>query len=185
MALLVEPGRLFGHIAAGEADLVYFSTSPQWVYHPSQVQRAKALFADMRLISAGAFVASRKTLSIDEVIGTIEDNFDLYRSLRQSKVYDQPVLNFVLHKLGKRCRHISELDPTLYGMVSFLNPNVRCIDSRIADTASASDVLAVHWAGIGKSSFEILNPRIWGVRRFRQSLRRAAEQRIRAVRPAA
>lgn len=181
MALLVEPARLFGHVAAGEADLVYFSTSPQWVYHPSQLERAKALFPDMRLISAGAFVASRNTLTIDEVIGTIDANLALYRSLRQSKVYDQPVLNFVLHKLGKRHRHIGELDSTLYGMVSFLNPSVRWIGGKLAGGDSTADVLAVHWAGIGKSSFEILNPRIWGMRRMRNALRRQAEQRIRAA----
>jgi hypothetical protein len=186
MALLVEPARLFGHIAAGEADLVYFSTSPQWVYHPSQLARAQTLFPEMRLISAGAFLASRKTLTIDEVIGTVEQNLALYRSLRQSKVYDQPVLNFVLHKLQKRCRHIGELDPSLCGMASFLNPNLRWVNGRITDRTGPAEVLAIHWAGIGKSSFEILNPRIWGMRRLRQSLRRQAEQRIRAgARPAA
>jgi len=186
MALLVEPSRLFGHVEAGEADLVYFATSPQWVYLPGRLAVAQSLFPGMRLISAGAFVTSRKTLTIDEVIVTIEENLTLYRSLRQSKVYDQPVLNFVLHKLQKRCRHIAELDSSLCGMVSFLNSNVRWVDGRIADKTSPADILAIHWAGIGKSSFEILNPRVWGMRRLRRSLRNEAAQRIRiAARPVA
>ena len=33
---------------------------------------------------AGAFLTSPKVLSIDSVIGTVEDNLDLYRSLRRS-----------------------------------------------------------------------------------------------------
>jgi hypothetical protein len=179
MAMLVEPARLFGHIEAGRADLVYFATSPEWVYAPAQLERAASLFPDMRLISAGAFVTSREALTIDAVIGTIEDNMALYLSLRRSKVYDQPVLNFVLHRLGKRARHITELDPTLAGMASARNPNLLWAGDRIADRVVTGDVLAVHWAGPAKSRLERLNPRAWPMQRFLQSLRDQAEQRIR------
>jgi hypothetical protein len=179
MVMLVEPARLFGHIQAGRADLVYFATSPEWVYAASQLPRAESLFPDMRLISAGAFVTSREALTIDAVIGTIEDNMALYLSLRRSKVYDQPVLNFVLHRLGKRARHITELDPTLAGMASARNPNLLWAGDRIADRVVTGDVLAVHWAGPAKSRLERLNPRAWPMQRFLQSLRDQAEQRIR------
>ena len=35
------------------------------------------MFPDMRLISAGAFVTSPETLTMNDMIGTIEDNLDL------------------------------------------------------------------------------------------------------------
>ena len=182
MVMLVEPDRLFGHVAAGEADFVYFSTSPEWVYWPDKIDQAQALFPDMRLISAGAFLTSRQVLSIDSVIGTVEDNLDLYMSLRRQGVYDQPVLNFVLHRLGKKCRHITELDPTLCGMASVRNPDLRWNDGRIVNSTMPGDVLAVHWAGPAKSVVEWLTPRAWPMQRFLGSLRQQAEARIRAQR---
>jgi hypothetical protein len=179
LLMLVEPKRLFGHIEAGRVDLVYFSISPEWVYRADKIDEAQALFPDMRLLSAGAFVTSRKTLSIEAIIGTIEENMALYRSLRRAKVYDQPVLNFVLHRLGKRVRHVSELDPSLAGMASVRNPNLLCAEGRIVDRAATGDVLAVHWAGPAKSRIGRLNPRAWPMQRFLEALRQQAEQRIR------
>jgi hypothetical protein len=179
LLMLVEPDRLFGHIEAGQVDLVYFATSPEWVYRADKIDEAQVLFPDMRLISAGAFVTSRKTLSIDAMIGTIEENMALYRSLRRPKVYDQPVLNFVLHRLGKRIRHVSELDPSLAGMASVRNPNLSWAGGRIVDQVATGDVLAVHWAGPAKSRIGRLNPRAWPMQRFLESLRQQAEQRIR------
>jgi hypothetical protein len=179
MAMLVEPARLFGHIEAGRADLVYFATSPEWVYAPAQLERAASLFPDMRLISAGAFVTSRRALTIDTIIGTVEANLDLYKSLRRSGVFDQPVLNFALHRLGKRCRHINELDASLCGMASVANPDLRWAEGRIINEVVPGDVLAVHWAGSAKSRFETLKPSAREMQRFLSGLRQQAEQRIR------
>ena len=179
MVMLVEPARLFGHIEAGRADLVYFATSPEWVYAASELDRAASLFPDMRLISAGAFVTSRQTLTIDAIISTVEENLDLYKSLRRSGVYDQPVLNFVLHRLGKRCRHINELDPSLCGMASVRNPDLGWAEGRIINETMTGDVLAVHWAGPAKSRFEKLKPSAREMQRFLSRLRQQADRRIR------
>ena len=101
--------------------------------------------------------------------------------MRRSKVYDQPVLNFVLHKLGKRCRHVTELDRSLAGMASARNPNIAWEDGRIIDRVVGGDLVAVHWAGPAKSRLERLNPRSWPMQRFLQSLRSDADQRIRGA----
>jgi hypothetical protein len=179
MVMLVEPDRLFGHIEAGQVDLVYYATSPRWVYWPDKIDEAQALFPDMRLISAGAFLTSPKVLSIDSVIGTVEDNLDLYRSLRRSGVFDQPALNFALHRLGKRCRHITELDSSLCGMVSVRNPDLRWVNGKIVNRTMSGDVLAVHWAGPAKSLVEWFNPRTWEIQRFLRSVRQQADERLR------
>jgi hypothetical protein len=181
LVMLIDPDRLFGHVAAGRADLVYFATSPEWVYWPSKLSMARELFPEMRLISAGAFVTSPRALSMEDMIGTVENNLTLFRSLRRSKVYDQPVLNFVLHRLGKRVRHITELDPALCGMASSRNPDLRWVDGKIVNTKMDGEVLAVHWAGPAKKHIGRLAPRTWPVQRFLETLRQQADDRIRSV----
>jgi hypothetical protein len=179
MVMLVEPQRFFGHIQAGRADLVYFASSPEWVYKRRKLDAAREMFPDMRLISAGAFVTSPRVLTMNDMVGTIENNFALFRSLRRSKVYDQPVLNFVLHRLGKRARHITELDPGLCGMGWSRDPDLCWDDGKIVNTTMGGDVLAVHWAGPAKSRRERLTPRAWPMQRFLDALREQAEERIR------
>jgi hypothetical protein len=179
MVMLADPRRIFGHVAAGRADLVYFSTSPDWVYQQSKLDEARKLFPDMRLISAGAFLTSPRTLTVDEMIGTIVDNIRLFRSLRRPFVFDQPVLNFVLDRLGKRVRHIAELDPGLCGMASSLNPDL-CVlqDGKIVNATMGGDVFAVHWAGSAKGIRERLSPVDDSLQRFLDTMRHQAEQRI-------
>jgi hypothetical protein len=179
MVMLAQPHRIFGHVASGRADLVYFATSPEWVYWPHKLDAAREMFPDMRLLSAGAFVTSREALTMDDMIGTVEDNLELFRSLARYKVFDQPVLNFVLHRLGKRCRHIAELDPSLGGMASACNPDLGWAGGRIINEVMTGDLLAVHWAGPAKSRFEKLKPGAREMRRFLLGLRQQAEQRIR------
>jgi hypothetical protein len=181
MVMLIEPDRLFGHIEAGRADLVYFADSPEWVYRPSMLDTARQMFPDMRLISAGAFVTSRRALSMNDMVETIENNIGLFRSLRQSRVYDQPVLNFVLHHLGKRVLHINELDPGLCGMISSRNPDLRMVDGRIVNATMGGDVLAVHWAGPAKGVRELLAAQAWPIQRHLDALRQQAEARIRSL----
>jgi hypothetical protein len=181
MVMLIDPGRLFGHVAAGRADLVYFATSPEWVYRPSKLDMARELFPEMSLISAGAFVTSPRTLTMDDIIGTVKDNLKLFRSLRRAAVFDQPVLNFVLHRLGKRVRHITELDPGLCGMVSSRNPDLRCADGKVVNAAMGGEVLAVHWAGPAKKHIERLTPRAWPVLQFLETMSQQADERIRSL----
>lgn len=181
MVMLVDPARLFGHVQAGRADLVYFATSPEWVYAPEKLDAAREMFPDMRLISAGAFVTSPRTLTMDDMIGTVQNNLQLFRSLRRAAVFDQPVLNFVLHSLGKRCRHITELDPGLCGMVSSRNPDLRMAEGKIVNVTMDGEVLAVHWAGPAKSHLERLTPRARPIQRYLDTLRDQAEERISRV----
>jgi hypothetical protein len=179
MAVLIDPARLFGHIKPGEVDFVYFSTSPDWVYAARKMHVAQSLFPDMRLMSAGAFVTSRNAFTLDEVITTVEQNLELYRSLRRRNVFDQPVLNFVMHRLGKRCLHIRELDSSLVGMASSQNPNLQVTDGQTIDTTVSGDLLAVHWAGGAKKPLhQLARPRTWPLQRLRESLRSGALQRM-------
>ena len=180
LLLLVEPRRLFGHIRPGEIDLVYFATSPGWVYKARHLARAMSLFPDLRMISAGAFVTSPGALTIDEIVGTVEENWALYRELRRRRVYDQPVLNFALHRLGKRYRSIADLDPSLAGLVSFRNPNLQVVGGKPIDVSGGGEVVAIHWAGARKLRSDWAEPRTLQLRGIRKAALARGDERIRA-----
>lgn len=166
--VLVNPARLFGHVKPGTLDLVYLATSPGFVYRKDRMAEARTHFPNMPELSAGAFITSRHALSVAEIIDTVERHRDLYQSLRRrGQLYDQPLLNFVLDRAGKVCRHIRDLDPSLCGMVHFRNPDISFQNGRLVETASGREVAAIHWSGTFKIGPEILNPRLWPIGRLR------------------
>ena len=175
--VLVDPARLFGHVKPGTIDLVYLSTSPGFVYREDRMAEARANFPNMPLLSAGAFITSRHALSIAEIIDTVETHRELYQSLRQRQLWDQPLLNFALDRAGKVCRHIRELDPSLCGMVHFRNRDIGFRDGRLLEAGTGREVAAVHWAGPFKLSLEILNARLWSLGRLRAGLLKRGERR--------
>jgi hypothetical protein len=181
VVMLADPTRLFGHIRPKHVDLLYLATSPDWVYARTRIPLARSLFPEMRLISAGAFVTSPAVLNIDELIRTVETHLELFRSLRRARVYDQPVLNFVLHLLGKRCRHIAELDCGLAGIASAVNPNIAVVEDKVIDSTVSGDLMAIHWAGNARSWQFLANPRSWPLYAFRNGVRSRALQRLKAL----
>jgi hypothetical protein len=178
MLLFADPARLFGHIAPGAVDMIYLSTSDDWVYERDQLPLARSQFGDMRLFSAGAYVTSRRILTFDKVEATIEADLDLYRRLRKSSSVDQAVLNFVAHRSGMVCRHIGECDLASAGMVSFRYPDIRFEGGRLVQPSTGRHVAAVHWAGGLKQGLELISPRLWPLRRHRSAVRRRAMRRL-------
>jgi len=176
--VLVDPERLFGHVEPGIVDLVYLATSPGHVYRKDRLAAARAEFPNMSLLSAGAFVTSRRALSIEEIIATAETHYELYRSLRRRRaLYDQPLINFVLDRAGKICKHIRDLDPGLAGMASFRSSHIGFRNERLVETSSGRDVVAIHWAGAFKTGLELLNPRYWPLAALRLGLLKRGRSR--------
>jgi len=188
LVLCIDAARLFGHVKAGEADLIYFSTSPGFAFRREQMPRAHQLFPGLVEISAGAFVSSRNVLTIEQVIDVVDSNVELYLSLRQDGVFDQPVLNFVLAQCGKKCAHVRDCDANLAGMAWSRNrqigfENGRPIgfeNSRLVELATKREVVAVHWAGGIKLAFEMIDPRAWSLAHFRSSYVRRGKHRVMA-----
>ena len=188
LVLCIDPARLFGHIGSGAGDLVYFSTSPGFVFRHDQMLPARQLFPNFVEISAGAFVCSRKVLTIEQIIDLVDSHLEQYLSLRQDGVFDQPVLNFVLAKCGKKPVHIRDCDPTLAGMAWSRNrrigfENGRPIgfeNGRLVELATKREVVAVHWAGGIKLAFEMIDPRAWSLAHFRSSYVRRGKHRVMA-----
>jgi len=186
LVLCIDPARLFGHIRPGAADLVYFSTSPGFVFRAERMQHARQVFPDLVEISAGAFVSSRNVLTIEQVIDVVDRNFEQYLSLRQRGVFDQPVLNFVLAQCGKKLVHIRDCDATLAGMawsrnrqIGFENGQpIGFEDGRLVELTSKREVVAVHWAGAIKLAFDMIDPRSWPLAHFRSDYVRRGKHRV-------
>jgi hypothetical protein len=103
-------------------------------------------------------------------------------------VFDQPVLNFVLAKCGKKPVHIRDCDPTLAGMAWSRNrkigfQNGRRIgfdDDSLIELSTGREVAAVHWAGGVKLAFEMIDPRAWPLAHLRSSYVKQGQNRIAA-----
>ncbi len=183
-ALLVDPDRLFGHVSAGRADLVYLANTSEGVYRRDRMDLARQHFPNMQLFSSGGFITSPKTLSVALLINTVRENEALYRELMPVNMpaADQTVLNFVMDCTGKVCRHISECDKTLTGMGWYRNPDMVMSDGVLVERQSGLPVTAVHWAGGKKLLGEWTTPRLWPIGRLRRDLIRSGKRRVAAKR---
>jgi hypothetical protein len=144
------------------------------------MDEAQARFGDFPELSAGAFVTSGRSLTLDGIIATIERNLALYESLRHPELVDQPLLNFALDRGGKRCRHIRDCDPSLGGMHWFRSRDLRFDGSRLIEASTRREVTSVHWAGHGKRTHEWFEPRMWRLGRRRYATLRRAQRRLKA-----
>lgn len=134
---------LFGHIAPGSVDIVV-GTGSDWVFN----RRAAGLdfLAGRPLFSDGLFLTSPALLGLDTVIGTIERDLALFRSIRRRHVYTQPVLNYVVHRRGMAVRTIADIVPGLSAESYYRAEGVRFTPDGPVDAAGGR-MLYAHWAG--------------------------------------
>ncbi|HYM02621.1 MAG TPA: hypothetical protein VET85_06715 [Stellaceae bacterium] len=178
MVLCADPARLFGYVSASVCDLIYLSTSEEWVYRRNKLALARAHFPNTRLFSAGAFVTSPRILTVEKIIATIEENWDLYVALRMPRMADQTILNFVVDRLDLACRHIGECDERSAGMVSHRYRDIRFEGEQLVQSSTGRDVTAVHWAGVLKRGVGLINPRIRQLRRYHAAMRKRVALRL-------
>jgi hypothetical protein len=131
-------------LTPGEAELVYASLSPEWVYKPGY--KDVPALARGPLFSDGFFVTAKRFLTTAQVMETIRENLALYRSLRQDDVYCQPVVNFTAHMRGLALRPVSAVTPNLSDVTFYRADGIVAGDGGYRD-ADGRQVLFVHWAG--------------------------------------
>ncbi|MEJ2122113.1 MAG: hypothetical protein P8Z76_15705 [Alphaproteobacteria bacterium] len=156
---------LAGVLAPGEAEFVYASLSPEWVYKPNYtdipVLAGKPLFSD------GFFVSSQRFLSSAQIMETIRENLSLYRALRRDDVYCQPAINFATHIRGLALQSVSAVTPDLSDVTFYEAEGIVADRNSYRDTEGRT-LLFVHWAG-AKSGDADADPRfgeLW--RRYRE-----------------
>lgn len=138
---------LGGLLKPGEVELVYASRSPGYVYREGY--QAIPGLEDATEFSDGFFVTSRRFLTTRKLIDTVMDNLATFRAARQTRVYTQPVLNFVVHTTGVPVRAVSQVTPDLSDETYYKGEGI----TREGDFFLDKDgrrMLLMHWAGPAK-----------------------------------
>lgn len=131
-------------LVPGEAELVYASETPEWVYKPGY--KDVPALARSPLFSDGFFVTAKRFLTAAQIIETVTENLALYRALRQDDVYCQPAINFATHMRGLALRPVSAITPDLSDVTFYEAEGIVASEDGYRD-AQGRTVLFVHWAG--------------------------------------
>jgi hypothetical protein len=145
----------------GRAELVYASLSPEWVYKPGY-ERVPQLAAGP-LFSDGFFVTSHRFLSTAQVMETANENLALYRALRQTDVYCQPLVNFAAHMRGLALQPVSAVTADLSDVTFYMEAGIVADDGGGFRDSGGRQLIFVHWAG-AKSGDADADPRFGALR---------------------
>lgn len=137
-------GRL---LEPGKVELVYASRSPGYVYREGY--RAIAGLENATEFSDGFFVTSRRFLTTQRLIDTVMGNLATFRAARQTRVYTQPILNFVAHMTGLPVRPLSEITPDLSDETYYKGEGITREGGHFLDKVGRR-MLLMHWAGPAK-----------------------------------
>lgn len=135
---------LFGRIEAGVTDFIIASTSADWVY--SDKVRVYPELADATRFSDGFFITSPAILSLDRLIDAVSQRLPVFRAVRKSHTYAQPVANFAVHQLGLRIASLTDLMPEASCETFYQAQGVRFTPQGPLDV-DARAIYFAHWAG--------------------------------------
>ena len=136
--------RLSSLLAPGEAEFVYASRSPGWVFKPSAEKvpflKGATPFSD------GFFMTSNRFITTDKAIRAVRDNFLTYRRHRERKVYCQPVINFAVRALGLKAKSVVDLGDEYSDQTFYRDETIHAGADGYRDR-DGRKVLFIHWAG--------------------------------------
>jgi hypothetical protein len=145
--VLDDFGPLRGLLKPGEVELVYASRSPGYVYKAGY-QSIPGL-ENATEFSDGFFVTARRFLTTQRLIDTVMGNLATFRAARQTRVYTQPILNFVAHTTGMPIRPLSEITPDLSDETYYKGEGITREGGHFLDKEGRR-MLLMHWAGPAK-----------------------------------
>jgi len=145
--VLHDFGPLADLLRPGEAELIYASRSPGYVYR-NGFQAIPGL-ENATEFSDGFFVTSRRFLTTRRLIDTVSANLATFRTVRQSRVYTQPILNFVVHTTGVPVRAVSQVTADLSDETYYKGEGITREGARFLDK-EGREMLLMHWAGPAK-----------------------------------
>jgi len=138
---------LGGLLKTGEVELVYASRSPGYVYKAGY-QAIPGLEAATEF-SDGFFVTSRRFLTTRRLIDTVMGNLKTFRAARQTRVYTQPILNFVVHMERVPVRAVSQVTADLSDETYYKGEGITRDGDSFLDKEGRR-MLLMHWAGPAK-----------------------------------
>jgi len=137
--------------AAAPAGIVYFASSPEWVYAHAAAAEAVARFGSAPRFSTGAFLAKEVGLDAAGWLAALRDAAPLWRRLRAPWVIDQPAINLICQLHGIT---LTAFDTMAAGWTGdgFVADPALAWDAARGLTRHGRAVLWAHWAGDRKSA---------------------------------
>ena len=137
--------KAFGAIRPDEADFVVASSSEDYVYNRRQADypflRGAMLFND------GFFLASQHTLSLDDFERVMEtDQKAFHRVRKRGMLFAQPLVNFVVHRLGLKIRTLADCVAGASNESYYKAQGVTLGEAGPLDY-QGRDIYFAHWAG--------------------------------------
>ncbi|MGH6890390.1 MAG: hypothetical protein ACREHF_14550 [Rhizomicrobium sp.] len=136
---------VFGALRPGEADFVVASESTEYVYNR---RRAEYDFLKTaKLFNDGFFLASRHILSLCDFRRIVAADAELFHNVRKrGMLFAQPLVNFVVHRLGLKVRTLADCVPNASNESFYKAEGVK-LTARGALDWQGREIYFAHWAG--------------------------------------
>jgi hypothetical protein len=136
---------VFGVLNRSEADFVVASPSEEYVYNGKQAEYP--FLRDKMLFNDGFFLTSRHILSPDDFERVIEQDGQIFHRVRKrGMLFAQPLVNFVVHRLGLKVRTLADCVPNASNE-SYYKAEGVTLSNRGPLDWQGRDIYFAHWAG--------------------------------------
>ena len=136
---------VFDALTPGDTDFVVASPSDQYVYNRRQADYP--FLRDTMLFNDGFFLTSRHILSLADFERVIvSDEKVFHRVRKRGMLFAQPLVNFVVHRLGLRVKTLAECVTNASNESYYKARGVAMSDSGPLDWQDR-DIYFAHWAG--------------------------------------
>ena len=137
--------RFFGKLEPGKADFIIASTSGDYVYNSKSARHD--FLRDVEPFNDGFFLTSNKILSLDNFLRIAGEEEKLFHAVRKrGMLFAQPLVNFVVHRLGLKVRSLSQCYHTASSESFYKAESVTFREDGPVD-CSGGEIFFAHWAG--------------------------------------
>lgn len=136
---------VFGTLRPGEADFVVASESTEYVYNRRRAEHD--FLRTAKLFNDGFFLASRHILSLCDFRRIVAADAELFHAVRKrGMLFAQPLVNFVVHRLGLKVRALADCVPNASNESFYKAEGVSLTDDGALDW-QGREIYFAHWAG--------------------------------------
>ncbi len=137
--------KVFGALAQGTTEFVIASSSEDYVYNKKR--EGHAFLEGVKLFNDGFFLTSRSVLSLADFQRIVEADEKLFHTVRKrGMLFAQPLVNFVVHRLGLKVRSLSECVAQASDESFYKAEGVTLRDDGPVDW-QGREIYFAHWAG--------------------------------------
>lgn len=149
---------VFSALNPGDVDFLVASTSEEYVYNSRKDDYA--FLQNKMLFNDGFFLTSRHILSLNDFERIIaKDGKIFHRVRKRGMLFAQPLVNFVVHRLGLKVRTLADCVPKASNESFYKAKGVSISTSGPLDW-QGRDIYFAHWAGnAGKPKGRIFDSR--------------------------